>query len=1035
MSDQILLEEGTFNSRSASSEEDSEISTPRAEPEESDENSGGGSTATAPDDNGDVRVTIREGNRTVPSRPERSMVFTPPGVDLSDTRALPVDGIEMQSLNSSFGSGQAQDAAAIELARRESQFSRMTGLSELSHSGHEQHQGIANSASSSILSRLARSGGADSKSASSKTKREPSGLSILAPRKKGRAGSVAEGGFEGPFDEAFWEKVEEKKTLEGLIKKLAMREARLDRIIEQSGSAEAAVTAILDKSNSQGEARQLLDGLIARGIDLGCRDDPYLHIAAEKNYVYVARTLMDNEAAIDAASEKGELPVIIALQAGHDEMASVILRRMNKKRVRELFDAQKDGNSFRFQNLVSSGDMPLTCRAILDACVQPTDEPDEYRFHYRILESDANGYSPNDAGFNVNGKTAFHRVLECRDKEMQRHNVVRMLIYNKWVEYGERMAILNLSLYLLFMLCVTFSLISAGRQADPRIYDSAEDYARGVLEVISLIGVMFNLYDEIKELHREKLAYLTDGYNYLQVTSMLLLVAIIPLRWTNQDAQWHVACFAYIFLCLRILMLISVTRMVGIYLQILTRILYKDISRFVIIFGIFLLTYSGSLFLALRAEPIVERNSTSDPKETTELSLGHFTSNYGFILLSGLRTMIQQETNVDYINDDEPSESFSWLGIVINMLFLFFVLVVLLNILIAQLSDTYADVKADAQRELEQNWAASLRILEQGTSPLKRYRFKNYDDYEDVVHPGHRLIGWEEPKDVDEDEEEKRRKLQMEADIEKQSQQIMALKAQMRATLELLHENRKVPPKLDHNIAHLGTVQVPETVNNIVMKTEAVLRDDVMETRKQQNTIFNDLSQAAREHTDTLKKSVDDQNRDTQTLMTTSFQTTSTELDHLKQTVGVTLPDTIQSVTAAAHTETIAALSAKLNETSGQLQALEQYIQTNLRESIDTAIKTSELSVIGDATAAVTMVREQESEHNRELREALQVSQQNITDTLCKAVKENCNRLQVDLTQQLERGMAARHQALEQQLSAQVDKMMAEVNRLIDGSF
>ena len=51
------------------------------------------------------------------------------------------------------------------------------------------------------------------------------------------------------------------------------------------------------------------------------------------------------------------------------------------------------------------------------------------------------------------------------------------------------------------------------------------------------------------------------------------------------------------------------------------------------------------------------------------------------------------------------------------MVFLFFILVVLLNILIAQLSDTYADVKADALRELEQNWGYALRNLEQG--PLK----------------------------------------------------------------------------------------------------------------------------------------------------------------------------------------------------------------------------------------------------------------------------------------------------------------------------
>lgn len=40
-------------------------------------------------------------------------------------------------------------------------------------------------------------------------------------------------------------------------------------------------------------------------------------------------------------------------------------------------------------------------------------------------------------------------------------------------------------------------------------------------------------------------------------------------------------------------------RIVGIYLQILTRIVVQDITRFAIIFTIFWMTFSGSLFLVL----------------------------------------------------------------------------------------------------------------------------------------------------------------------------------------------------------------------------------------------------------------------------------------------------------------------------------------------------------------------------------------------------------------------------------------------------
>ena len=47
----------------------------------------------------------------------------------------------------------------------------------------------------------------------------------------------------------------------------------------------------------------------------------------------------------------------------------------------------------------------------------------------------------------------------------------------------------------------------------------------------------------------------------------------------------------------------------------------------------------------------------------------------------------------------------SWLGVIVYLVFLFLVIVVLLNLLIAQMSDTYASVQQDAQRSLAINRA------------------------------------------------------------------------------------------------------------------------------------------------------------------------------------------------------------------------------------------------------------------------------------------------------------------------------------------
>ena len=57
----------------------------------------------------------------------------------------------------------------------------------------------------------------------------------------------------------------------------------------------------------------------------------------------------------------------------------------------------------------------------------------------------------------------------------------------------------------------------------------------------------------------------------------------------------------------------------------------------------------------------------------------------------------------------------SWLGIVVILGFMFVVIVVLLNILIAQLSDTYQNVQSDAQREVELNRAYIVGHVEKNS--------------------------------------------------------------------------------------------------------------------------------------------------------------------------------------------------------------------------------------------------------------------------------------------------------------------------------
>ena len=65
---------------------------------------------------------------------------------------------------------------------------------------------------------------------------------------------------------------------------------------------------------------------------------------------------------------------------------------------------------------------------------------------------------------------------------------------------------MNIGMYFLFMVLVSFSLVSAARQVDPRKYRGAENIIRGICEILSIICIMLNVVEEVREMKRSDVA-------------------------------------------------------------------------------------------------------------------------------------------------------------------------------------------------------------------------------------------------------------------------------------------------------------------------------------------------------------------------------------------------------------------------------------------------------------------------------------------------------------------------------------------------
>lgn len=309
---------------------------------------------------------------------------------------------------------------------------------------------------------------------------------------------------------------------------------------------------------------------------------------------------------------------------------------------------------------------------------------------------------------------------------MVNHDVVRLLIRSKWHSFGRLRFLIHSVFYLISLVTFTLSAVVGSTKSDPSVYDtSALQIMRAICEVWTLGTVIVTLLCELNQLYRHRLEYLQDAFNWIDMSSSFLILSLLPLRFTHRNEQWFVFSAAYLLWTLRIFKFAAVFRQTGAYTQTLWRILIHDIVQFTTLFMCILLSFSGCLLLSLRGEGSLQQFNE--------------TSSFWSILFVGLRILIEAERIIEYTALQTTS-------LIIMVAFLFTICVLLLNILIAQVSDTYQKVQQDAQRGLEVNRAWIVTKIELNSLFFgKKQRTKYYKPKKDIKNVKSLLGKWKDP--------------------------------------------------------------------------------------------------------------------------------------------------------------------------------------------------------------------------------------------------------------------------------------------------
>eukprot|EP00117_Sycon_ciliatum_P021675 scpid43078/ scgid0495/ len=459
---------------------------------------------------------------------------------------------------------------------------------------------------------------------------------MLAEELQGRA-HIHTSDFDGPDDRYLRKQIRKCQAFSGLNERQAKLTARVKRLIHKTGSREKAVNHVLKHCPTEDEAQELVRSLISQGVDLQSTHDDTggpIHLSTKRGFKKVTSALIENEVPIDWKNARGQYALEVAIDMRDDDIAELLLRAMNRDAVRSLFIPAdlKSKPKINFYDVAAScTSLKKTCTAVLDSMIEETDRSDDFVINYAPLELTADGCVPHSEDYVWGSPTAYHKV--CQSRDLRHHCVTRLLTYRKWTGYAGLSSSVNIFAYLVFLLLLSFAAMSAGIQrvstfnattgelGDPRVYDDTKAVVRAICEILLLLTAMYTLYDEVQEMRSLGLsAYCGIVYNYYQLFMVTLLLAIVPLRWLDIDLQWYFLSILYMLAFLRLLQLLSNTRFVGIYTRILTHILKSDVTRFVALFIIFWLTFTGSFFLVLvgsRRPESMETGTQLDISEET----------------------------------------------------------------------------------------------------------------------------------------------------------------------------------------------------------------------------------------------------------------------------------------------------------------------------------------------------------------------------------------------------------------------------------
>ncbi|XP_078309757.1 uncharacterized protein LOC111108840 isoform X4 [Crassostrea virginica] len=293
--------------------------------------------------------------------------------------------------------------------------------------------------------------------------------------------------------------------------------------------------------------------------------------------------------------------------------------------------------------------------------------------------------------------------------EMLEGGVMRQLLDEKWKAFARRRFFVRLILALLQLILISVA-VYLRPKSNLLAVNSYVDVIRFVCEILTCIGCSITLVADIFEIVTQGIfSFLKNCKNApaqtLFMISCVLFIACIPFRFLEmkqvEDVLMIIAVpCAWLFL----LFFARTFKLTGPFVTMIYKMLLGDLLRFGIIYVIFLTGFTQAFYFLFRG------NSS--------------TQSQGFDDIGDTVLTLFQMTLGEFKYQDFNYTKYSALTKIVFAIFMMLVPILLLNMLIAMMGNTYQMVIAKSEKEWRKQWAKIVVVLERGFSRNQLLEFQ-----------------------------------------------------------------------------------------------------------------------------------------------------------------------------------------------------------------------------------------------------------------------------------------------------------------------